>query len=231
MEEGRQKSKRLSYTAKFEREVIRCAEDKGNLKAAAIFGVDENNVRLWRKHKWSPKLKALRKQVNAFKHRVKRCKNFDLKEISNARFQALKSVYIAELIRAKQDSWRKFCAENTKHTPWKLYKFCKPGFSRTPVPTSLTLLDGSATTSEVEAANGLLHKFFPDDDTAQDNDYQTDIRAQTANIEPPNSHPEPLFSKHEVDDIIRNLDGKKCPGPDGIDGAIVKQLRACRLSG
>ena len=51
MEEGRQKSKRLSYTAKFKREVIRCAEDKGNRKAAAIFGVDESNVRLWRKHK------------------------------------------------------------------------------------------------------------------------------------------------------------------------------------
>ena len=29
----------------------RCAEDKGNCKAAAIFGVDESNVRLWRKHK------------------------------------------------------------------------------------------------------------------------------------------------------------------------------------
>jgi len=37
--------------AKFKREVIRCAEDKGNCKATAIFGVDESNVRLWRKHK------------------------------------------------------------------------------------------------------------------------------------------------------------------------------------
>jgi len=42
---------RLAYRAKFKREVIRCAEDKGNRKAAAIFGVDESNVRLWRKHK------------------------------------------------------------------------------------------------------------------------------------------------------------------------------------
>jgi len=46
MEEGRQKSKRLSYTAKFKCKVIRCAEEKGNRKAAAIFGVDESNVRL-----------------------------------------------------------------------------------------------------------------------------------------------------------------------------------------
>ena len=42
MEEGRQKSKRLSYMAKFKHEVIRCAEEKGNRKAAAIFGVDES---------------------------------------------------------------------------------------------------------------------------------------------------------------------------------------------
>jgi len=51
MGEGRQKSKRLSYTAKFKRELIRCAEDKGNSKAAAIFAVGESNVQLWRKHK------------------------------------------------------------------------------------------------------------------------------------------------------------------------------------
>ena len=50
MEDGCQKSKRLSYTAKFTHEVIRWAE-KGNCKAAAIFGVDKSNVQQWRKHK------------------------------------------------------------------------------------------------------------------------------------------------------------------------------------
>ena len=51
MEEGRQKSKKLSHTAKFKRELIRCAKNKGNRKAAAVCAVDESNVRLWRKHK------------------------------------------------------------------------------------------------------------------------------------------------------------------------------------
>jgi hypothetical protein len=46
MEEGCQKSKRLSYMAKFKCEVIQCAEEKGNHKATAVFGVDESNVRL-----------------------------------------------------------------------------------------------------------------------------------------------------------------------------------------
>ena len=41
----------LLYMAKFKHEVIRCAEDKGNGRASAIFGVDESNVKLWRKHK------------------------------------------------------------------------------------------------------------------------------------------------------------------------------------
>jgi hypothetical protein len=50
MEQGGQKSKRLSYMGKFKHEVIRCTEDKGNRKASAIFAVDESNVRLWRKH-------------------------------------------------------------------------------------------------------------------------------------------------------------------------------------
>jgi hypothetical protein len=50
MEEGRQKSKRLSYTAKFKREVIRSTYEKGNCKATAVFGVDESNVRLGPEH-------------------------------------------------------------------------------------------------------------------------------------------------------------------------------------
>jgi hypothetical protein len=50
MEEGHQKVKRPSHTAKFKREVIRCAEEKGNRKAAALFGVHESNVPLWQKH-------------------------------------------------------------------------------------------------------------------------------------------------------------------------------------
>jgi hypothetical protein len=48
MEEECQKSKSLLYTAKFKREVICCTEEKGNRKAAAIFGVDESSVRLCR---------------------------------------------------------------------------------------------------------------------------------------------------------------------------------------
>jgi hypothetical protein len=43
IEEGCQKSKRLTYMAKFKHEVIWCTEDKRNHKAAAIFGFDESN--------------------------------------------------------------------------------------------------------------------------------------------------------------------------------------------
>jgi hypothetical protein len=46
MEEGYQKSERLSYTTKFKHEVVQCAEGKGNRKATVIFGLDEGNVRL-----------------------------------------------------------------------------------------------------------------------------------------------------------------------------------------
>jgi hypothetical protein len=51
MEDRRLKSKRLSCMAKFKREVNRCTEENGNHKAAAIFVVDESNVRLRWKHK------------------------------------------------------------------------------------------------------------------------------------------------------------------------------------
>jgi O-phosphoseryl-tRNA(Cys) synthetase len=44
MEEGCQKAKRLSYTADFKREVVWSTEEKGNRKAAVIFGVYESNI-------------------------------------------------------------------------------------------------------------------------------------------------------------------------------------------
>jgi hypothetical protein len=49
-EVGHQKSKRLSYTVKFKHEVVWCTEEKGNHKAAVIFGVDGINIQLWWKH-------------------------------------------------------------------------------------------------------------------------------------------------------------------------------------
>jgi hypothetical protein len=63
MGEGCQKSKRLSYTAKFKHEVIRCAEEKGNHKAAATFGVDESNVRLCRKQGSNQRVRGVMKRA------------------------------------------------------------------------------------------------------------------------------------------------------------------------
>jgi hypothetical protein len=50
MEDGLQKSKRLSYKAKFKCEAVRCSKEKANHKAAAIFGLDESSAQLWQKH-------------------------------------------------------------------------------------------------------------------------------------------------------------------------------------
>jgi len=82
-------------------------------------------------------------------------------------------------------------------------KTCKGGFARQPELTSLTLSVGSVTTSVEETADALLHKFFPDDITAQDSVQQRNIRAHTLELEPPDSQTEPNFSKHKVDEVIR----------------------------
>jgi hypothetical protein len=110
---------------------------------------------------WSPKLNALKKQVNALRRRVKRCKNPVVREICGTRFKDLKNRYRAEILMAKQDSWKKFCTDCVKSSPWKIYNMCKAGFTRQPAPTSLTLPDGSVSTTAKETAIALLHKFFP----------------------------------------------------------------------
>jgi len=71
--------------------------------------------------------------------------------------------------------------------------------------------------------------FFPDDSTAQDSGKQRNIRAQLTELGPADSQIEPNFTEHEVGEVIRNLDERECPGPDGIDGIIVKRLHKCLL--
>jgi hypothetical protein len=77
-------------------------------------------------------------------------------------FIALKHEYRLQLIQAKQKSWRDYCEESSRKTPWKIYKACKTGFTKMHISSSLTLQDGTATTSVKEMAEALLHKFFPD---------------------------------------------------------------------
>ena len=106
------------------------------------------------------------------KQRGKRCKNPVLREIDSARFKNLKNRYKAEILTAKQDS----CTDNAKSSPWKIYKMCKAGFARQPVPTSLTLTVRSVSKSAKATAYALLHKFFPGDPIAQDGAQHKNIR-------------------------------------------------------
>jgi hypothetical protein len=82
---------------------------------------------------------------------------------------------------------------------------CKAGFTRKPVPSLLTLPNGTVSKSAKETANALLHKFFPDDPIAQDSAQQRIIRAQASGSEPPASQAVPIFKNHVVDDVIINL--------------------------
>ena len=173
---------------------------------------------------WSPKLNSLRKHVNALKRRLKRCKNPALRDMYNSRYKDLKNKYKAEILKAKQDSWKEFCMEHVKSSPWKVYKMCKAGFARNPVPTTLTLPDGTSTTSAKETADALLLKFFPNETTTSDSAQHRTIRAHVAGTNPPDTQAVPNFKPHEVDEVIGKLQDKKCPGPDGIDGPIVKRI-------
>ena len=57
-----------------------------------------------------------------------------LKEFYTAHFKALKTQYKGEILKAKQESWRNFCMESSKKTPWKMYKASKTGFNKAGCP-------------------------------------------------------------------------------------------------
>ena len=169
---------------------------------------------------WTPELNYLRKQVNTSKCRVKRCKNPTLKDTYNTRFQLLRNNYKRKLLKSKQESW-----ESTKESPWKLYKSVKTGFTRKPLPSTLTRADDSSTKTDGDTAIALLNQFFPDDLPEHDSPKQTIIRTQSELYEAPGSHPEPDFTNEEFENIVTNLKRNKYPGPDGLDGEIVKKMQ------
>jgi hypothetical protein len=100
------------------------------------------------------------KKVNALKRRVKRRKNQALTDLLGALHSP--QTHRSQLLQATQKSWRDYCEECSRKTPWKIYKACKTGFAKTQIPSTLTLQDGTAT-SVMETADALLHEFFPDD--------------------------------------------------------------------
>jgi hypothetical protein len=63
---------------------------------------------------WSPKLNALRKQVNALKRRVKRCKNPVLREICSTRFKEFKNRYKAKSSRPSRTPGRNFVQKTSE---------------------------------------------------------------------------------------------------------------------
>jgi hypothetical protein len=105
-----------------------------------------------------------------------------------------------------------------------MYKACKTGFTRQPVPSSLTLQDGSTSTSVKKTEIALLNNFFPDESTDSDNEKQKIVRAQITDLRFLESQTEPNFTEHEVDEVISKPDESKSPGADDIDGNIVKRL-------
>jgi hypothetical protein len=127
------------------------------------------------------------------------------------------------VIQAKQKSWRDYCEESSRKTPWKIYKACKTSFTKTHIPSTLTLQDGTATTSVKETAEALLHKFFPDDPSVGNQGSNNTTRQETKVLGSSDSLLEPDFTEQEVDEAVSNLNVNKCPGPDGIDGNIVKK--------
>ena len=173
---------------------------------------------------WSTELNSLRKHTNAAKRRAKRSKHTQLKELYTAKYNALRNQYKLELNRAKRESWERFCTEHSRKSPWQIYKYCKTDFAKSTPSSTLTLIDGTPTLTEKDTAIALLDKFLPDDIPDLDNDAQRIIRESNRVCIAPDTPQEPEFASHEVEEIIKNLNGKKCPGPDGIDGTIIKKI-------
>ncbi|XP_035230896.1 uncharacterized protein LOC118202803 [Stegodyphus dumicola] len=93
---------------------------------------------------------------------------------------------------------------------------------RTAKPICAGLSPGASSTADI--AKCILSSLFQDDDATEDTTHQASLRYLYNNYTPGQEHTCQLPTLQEITNIIRHLNIKNAPGPDGLDSSILRML-------
>ncbi|XP_052740698.1 uncharacterized protein LOC128198590 [Bicyclus anynana] len=178
---------------------------------------------------WSDKLNQLKAQTLRAKRRIRNAApHRRAKVIEN--YIEIKEKYTKEANKAQTESWKEFCTTQEKESMWDgVYRVIRKT-TRRQEDTLLKNNEGN-TLSPEESAELLAKTFYPDDTETTDNSYHTKLRQRMeSNHETllqrlPDD--DPPFTSAELDLVLKTMNPKKAPGPDGLTADICTRAIAC----
>ena len=163
---------------------------------------------------WNHDLETMKKEMRKAK-RKNAVNYFDIKQ-----------KYEDAILKAKNDSWRKFLTECERASDVYIrYRIlCKERVNQTLSPIET---ENGLTLNPEESAKKILDENFPDLDVARLTEKQQKIKQDVAEYisrEHPVSAREPEVTQDEVKYAINSFASFKAPGPDGIPAAMLQHL-------
>lgn len=129
--------------------------------------------------------------------------------------------YQTAMNNASTASFKEFCSLQKKENVWSITNRIIQTKPMIQPPSTLTLDDGTYSSSSTETAYALINRFYPDD-TPDTTAEQQELRS--AMYEPIQTSSEPPFSMDEIIEHMKNISHKRAPGPDGLTSDICLQF-------
>lgn len=165
---------------------------------------------------WSDSLTLLKSELVSAKRKLQNSCGQRRSEVTLPKYLEAKENFKNELRESKTSSWKDFCQKQTKESTWSnIYRVLTNPPNR--APTSTFKSDNPE-----ETAKEILHHFFPDDNAINETPEQMEIRIKA--MQETTVDQEPHISKDELQNALRSMDPKKCPGADGITSDILTRF-------
>ncbi|KAH8333028.1 hypothetical protein KR067_007954 [Drosophila pandora] len=160
---------------------------------------------------WTASLNTVRREVRRLRRRLQnahRRGDDDAAELLAVTLRQASADCKKLILRAKEDSWRRFVGENA-HDPWgRVYKICRGRRKCTEI--GCLRVDAELVTDWGDCARVLLRNFFP-------------VAESDAPIAGAEKVPQAL-EEVEVNACVARLKSGRSPGLDGINGTICKAV-------
>lgn len=178
-----------------------------------------NNPKKDTKSWWSTELEIERKKVRAMRRRYQRHKGDMRDEFRNAYLKAFKT-YNDNLEKAKEKSWKEFCAHIKDKNPFTLpYKIATQKIKKKLTIPSITKSNGECTRTEIESLEyilGELYEIEVNTDAGIEQQEEVKNNEQVVITKP--------ITVEELDFIIGRLKKHIAPGPDNIKTTFIQTL-------
>lgn len=170
-----------------------------------------DKTNLW----WNDDLQLMKNSIKQLKSKIKATTNIFWKNKHKQQLTSIRNQYKKMCKFCRNQSWRDFVSDYGNEKPWGVTSSLIKMLSNP--TTKLEILTNSVDPGQT--LDNLMAASFPDDSESDDSNESAQIRQHSHLL----SNSEILLSNYgEISSIVKNLNNKKTPGPDGISNRMIK---------